>query len=194
MKRIGVFSGTFDPFHIAHLEACLVAKAACELDSTLVVIEKKPHRKYDVTSFEKRYNMVDLATASFPSFRVLDVGNDNVTINNILPLLNKQFTKAEYWLIIGSDTVRHLRHWQNIEELFRVFKVCVILRENKDKKTVSSNLNKLQKDYKDFTYKLLPEVWSPVASTKIRRQIKGTGYSSLVHRDVLKYILKNNIY
>lgn len=194
MKRIGVFSGTFDPFHNAHLEACLVAKAACELDTVLIMIEKRPHRKYNVTSYKKRVNMVDLATANFPSLRMFGTDTDNINIDNILPDLREQFVDGEYWLIIGSDTVKYLSHWHNIEKVFKYFKICVILRENKDKKTVTAELKKLQKEFQDFVYKLLPEVWSPVASSKIRRQIKDTGYSALIHHDVLEYIVKENIY
>lgn len=194
IKRVGVLSGTFDPFHIAHLEACLVAQAACDLDAILVMIEKKPHKKYNVTPYQKRLTMVEYATAEFPKIRLLEAPGPNITIDNTLPLLHHHFSDAEYWFIVGSDVVTHLAHWENPEKLFATMHLCVVLRSNKDKKDTESKLKKLKAQFKDLQYQIVPEVWSEVSSSAIRRQIKGSGYSQNVHRDVLKYILTNNLY
>lgn len=192
-KKVGVFSGTFDPFHIAHLEACLVAKAACELETILIMAEKAPKRKYQVSSYKERVTMVDLATSEFPSLRLIETGEENITIDNTLPLLHDQFPGAEYWYIAGSDIIKHLHTWQNPEKLFSNLKLCVVLRENKDKKQTKHDLEKLKKTYKDFDYKILPEVWSAVSSSKIRRQIKDTSYSQYLHREVMHYILAKDV-
>lgn len=193
-KRVGIFSGTFDPFHIAHLEACLVARAACDLGTVLIMVEKKPKRKYEVSTYKRRVTMVDLATSEFPSLRLIETGKDNITIDNTLPLLHDQFPGAEYWYIVGSDIVKHLHTWHKPEKLFNNLKLCVVLRENKDKEDVKAQLASLQKIYKKLDYKILPEVWSVVSSSKIRTQIKKTGYSPLLHREVMRYILTKDIY
>lgn len=194
MKKIGVISGTFDPFHIAHLELCLVTKAACELDTILLMIEKKPHRKEAVTSYEQRLNMVDLATSGYPSLRMLDVGEDNITVANTLPLLREQFPDGSFHYILGSDLVEHLKDWQDVEGLCKNFKLCVVLRTNEERSEVEKQLRVLKKEYPDLEYTVLPSVWSPVSSSKIREQIRSTGYSPYVHREVLKYIMSEAIY
>lgn len=193
-KRVGVFSGTFDPFHIAHLEACLVARAACELDTVLIMVEKDPKRKYSVSSYKKRVTMVDLATSEFPSLRLIESGEDNITIDNTLPLLHDQFPGAEYWYIVGSDMVKHLGSWHKPGKLFEHLHLCVVLRSNKDKDQTKKELDKLKKDYKKLNYKIIPEVWSAVSSSKIRKQIKDSGYSPYLHREVMRYILTKDVY
>ncbi len=194
MKRVGVFSGTFDPFHIAHFEACIVAKAACELDAIVVLVEKRPHRKTKVTPYEHRLAMIDLALQEFPSLRLLEAPSDNLTIDNVLPMLNNQFADSEYYYIVGSDMIEHMHAWHNVSELFKAMKLCVVLRDNHDKQAVENQLRSLKKQYRELDYTLLPSVWSPISSSVIRNEIKANGYSQFVHREVMKYIAKNTIY
>ncbi len=194
MKRVGIFSGTFDPFHIAHLEACLVAKSACELDIVAVLIEKKPRRKAHVTAYEKRLVMVEYALQEYPGIRLLESPGDNVTIDNTLPILHEQFDAAEYWYIVGSDIISHLSKWQNIDRLFESLHLCVVLRSNEDAKKTEQELVTLKKKYPKLDYKIIPEVWSPLSSSAVRSEISEKGHSQSVHREVMKYIAKNNIY
>jgi len=193
-RRVGIFSGTFDPFHVAHLEACLVAKAACELDTVVVLVEKKPHRKTDVTSYDKRLAMIDLALQEYPGIRLLESPGDNITIDNTLPILEEQFEDAEYWYIIGSDVVGHLKHWTNADLLLSRLRLCVVLRSNEDADKTEEELKILNQEYPELGYRILPEVWSPLSSSKIRAEIAKSGYSQYVHREVMKYIVRNNIY
>jgi nicotinate-nucleotide adenylyltransferase len=193
-QKIGIFSGTFDPFHIAHLEACLVAKSVCDLTSVLIMVEKMPKHKNGVSAYEIRVNMIDLATSEYPSLRLIDATENNITIDNTLPTLQSQFPGAEYWYIIGSDTVNSLHSWKGLNRLFDNLKFCVILRKNEDKDQAKTQLLKLKKEYKNLTYKILPAVWSEVSSSKIRKQIKATGFSPLLHRDVMRYVSDKKIY
>ena len=70
--RIGVFGGTFDPIHLAHLRC---AEEACEqlgLDRVLFVPAADPPHKTDrrVAPARHRLAMVQLAAAGNPRFRV----------------------------------------------------------------------------------------------------------------------------
>jgi cytidyltransferase-like protein len=96
MSSVGIFSGTFDPFHRAHLEACLVAKEACNLNSTVVVLEHKPQRKQKVTAYNHRQQMIDLAIQNYPSIRLQEAPVDNITFDTpVAANLTKQFGGAE---------------------------------------------------------------------------------------------------
>lgn len=193
-QKIGVLSGTFDPFHIAHLEACLVAMAACDLDTVTIITERSPRRKQAVTNYKTRVHIIDLASSDYPKLRQLDVADEVITTSNTLPILHEQFGDAEFWYILGSDVVEHLYQWDGIEDLFANFKLCVVLRSNKDKKITEAKLELLKESYPQIKYLLLPEVWSPVSSSVIRKQIKKSGYSPYLHRDVLKYVITNSVY
>lgn len=194
MKKIGIFSGTFDPFHRAHLEACLVAKEACSLDSTVVVLEHDPHRKQMVTAYHHRLEMIDLAIQDYPSIRLLEAPADNITFENLWPILTKQFGDAEYWYILGSDLLTHLDQWPAIGAMLKHIKLCVFLRDNADKAEVTALLHKLQSKFGDLEYTLLPQVWSGVSSSRIRDEIHLTGLSDNVDPAVMAYITKNSIY
>lgn len=194
MKKIGVFSGTFDPIHIAHVEACLVALAACQLDTVTVMVEKTPQRKQNVTSYKHRLAMAELATANYPSLRLLESPDENITIDNTLPLLTNQFGDAEFWYIAGSDMIKHMKDWPSIGKLFSEMKLCIILRSNDKRAEAEAELMVLKDRYSNVDYKVLPEVWSPVSSSVIRKEISKNRYSPLVHRDVLSYITRERLY
>lgn len=192
-RQIGVFSGTFDPIHIAHVESCLVARAACQLDLVAVMVEANPRRKQDVTGYKHRLAMVEFATANYPSLRLLESPEENITINNTLPLLKSQFNDADFWYIAGSDMVSHMNDWPSVEKLFSEMKLCIILRSNSKRAEVEAQLEKLKEEH-TVEYKVLPEVWSPVSSSVIREDLAKTRYSPLVHRDVLGYITRKRLY
>ena len=193
-RRIGIFSGTFDPFHIAHLEVCLVAKAALELETVVVLIEKSPARKQQVTEYNHRLAMIDLAIQEYPSIRLLEVEHDNITIDTTLPLLDRHFDNAEYWYIAGSDVVPYLEQWQNVEALFLAMHLCIVLRNNNNEAEVMSQLKNLKKSHSNLVYRVLPEVWSDVSSSKIRHELAQTGTSPHLHQDVINYIQQYEVY
>lgn len=194
MRKIGVFSGTFDPIHIAHVEDCLVATAALELDTVCILLEKKPVRKVDVTDYKDRLEMVKLATSEYRRINVLDFDENNVTVGSALNVLDSKFANAEYWYILGSDLLKYIENWQDFDKLIANFNLCVVLRKNSEKDAVVSNLKKISEKNPDLKIKILPEVWSEVSSSKIRDEINKTGTSKLIHPDVLNFIKDNILY
>jgi hypothetical protein len=46
-RRLGVFGGTFDPPHIAHLVVAIDVRDALDLDEVLVVVAGEPWQKVD---------------------------------------------------------------------------------------------------------------------------------------------------
>ncbi len=194
MRKIGVFSGTFDPIHVAHVESCLVATAALGLDTVCILLEKSPLRKVGVTDYKDRLEMVKLAVAEYRNINVLDFDEDNVTVDSALDVLDSKFASAEYWYILGSDLLKYIEDWQDFNKLIANFNLCVVLRKNSEKDKVVHILRKLSEEYPDLKIKILPEVWSEVSSSRIRQEINKTGTSKLVHPDVLSYIKDNNLY
>lgn len=194
MKRIGIMSGTFDPIHIGHVESCLVALAACELEQVLVLVEQKPHRKEKASPYSKRKDMVTLALEDFTLINLFEIDTPNITFASAMPVLKKRFRDTEFFMIIGSDMLDHLGEWQDAASLLGAIKLCVVLRENKKQASVEKQLDALKKTYPGLEYKILPAIWSPVSSSAVRQQIAKQGHSDLVHRRVLAYIQANKLY
>lgn len=189
--KIGVFSGTFDPVHIGHIESCLVAKEACDLDKIYLMIEGSPHRKQKTADFKHRKAMLDLAVADYPSLVVSDNRNENVTTKNTLDFLNHRHTGAEYWYIFGSDILAHITDWPDLDLLLANFNLCVVLRDNKDRKDVEAKLNILTAEHAS-RYEVLPAVYSEVSSTIAKKDFSNA--DRYLDKKVIDYIAENKIY
>ena len=80
--RIGIFGGTFDPVHMGHLILAEQCRAQTNLDEVwFVPSAQPPHKDHGVTRFEQRCEMLELAIAGHPAFRVdqLDAGVPHFT-------------------------------------------------------------------------------------------------------------------
>ncbi len=119
--RIGVYGGTFDPIHVAHLAVAAQVKHQLLLDTVLFVVANVPWQKAQVryvSEVEDRYAMVEAATADYPGFvasRIeIDRGGESYTADTLAALARPD---RELFLIIGSDLVDDLTSWNRWEEI-----------------------------------------------------------------------------
>lgn len=194
MKRVGIFSGTFDPVHRGHVESCIVALGVLTLDTVLIFIEKKPHRKTGVADFHDRANMLELAISDFPSLRLVDAGKDNITTEDTLKYLEDNFPDSEYWYIVGSDMLNHIGDWPGHEKLFMSMNFCVVLRDNDELKKVKDQIEKLQDKYEDTQFTILPSVWSPISSSKAKELLRKGEITPAINPAVQEYIKRHSLY
>lgn len=123
-QKIGIFGGTFDPVHWGHLHLAATAKAQADLDQLLWIPAWVPPHKSDrpLAEFHHRVAMLQRAIAgdtastistieaerSFPSYSA-----------DTWQQLQKQYPAAQWYWIVGSDTLRTLSHWYRRTELVR---------------------------------------------------------------------------
>ncbi len=193
-RRIGIFSGTFDPIHIGHIEACLVSKGAFELDKVLVMIEKNPKRKEKITDYKHRKKMVELALADFDSIELFDTGEDNITFTDTPAHLQKKFPGSQFIMITGSDMLAHMPEWVGFDEWANTQSIGVVLRTNGEEAAVKKLVKEWSKKYPKLQLTVLPAVWSPVSSSKIRSELSKSKHSDLIHRNVMSYIREHKVY
>src|SRR5207302_3037905 len=76
--RIGVFGGTFDPVHLGHLILAEQCREQARLDQVWFVPAASPPHKPDqvITPFAQRVEMLALALAGQPAFRVEELEKD----------------------------------------------------------------------------------------------------------------------
>ena len=115
--KIGVFGGSFDPPHIAHL---ILAQEACnqlELDRVLWVLTPDPPHKRGrrLTAASTRLAMLQLAlqdnTAFLPSRVDIDRPAPQYAVDT-LHLLAKEYPHAELVYLMGGDSLRDLPTWR----------------------------------------------------------------------------------
>ena len=116
--RIGVFGGTFDPVHLGHLILADQCREQARLDQVLFIPAARPPHKLEqpLTLFAQRVEMLQLALAGQPAFRVDELEKDrpgpSYTVDT-LEELQHRVARAELFLIIGSDCLPDLASWQS---------------------------------------------------------------------------------
>ncbi len=129
-ERIGVFGGTFDPVHIAHLVAAINARDALALDRVLLVVSNEPWQKVDdheVTPAEDRFALVEAAVAGIDRLEAsrieLDRGGPSYTVDTLQELAGPQ---RKLFLIIGADVA--VDSWVRADEVRALAEVVVVTR------------------------------------------------------------------
>src|SRR5205823_12210039 len=116
LMRIGVFGGTFDPVHLAHLILAEQCREQGRLDQVWFVPAARPPHKHEgeLTPSVQRVEMLQLALAGQPAFRVEELEKDRTGPSytaDTLDELDRRHPGNEWFLLVGSDTLRDLPTW-----------------------------------------------------------------------------------
>ncbi|WP_034410977.1 nicotinate (nicotinamide) nucleotide adenylyltransferase [Derxia gummosa] len=124
--RIGVFGGTFDPPHVAHIALATAALERLALDRVLFVVSGSPWQKSGVSPAPQRLRMMELALAQAPAALrghaevercELDRAGPSYTADTLALLRRRYGPDAVLMLLIGSDQFRNLPSWHRYDEL-----------------------------------------------------------------------------
>jgi nicotinate-nucleotide adenylyltransferase len=189
IRKLGIFGGTFDPIHRAHLAAAQAAVKALQLDRLLFVVAGRPWQKQDrqVAAPEHRLAMVRAATAGNPVFAVSDmeVARSGLTYTlDTVRALREQYPDAELYLLVGADVAATISTWKGLPELRRQVTLAVIGRPpyRYDEPT-------------GFTEVRVPFDEESLASTQVRdRLAAGESVAGLVPEPALTYLERHRLY
>jgi len=129
-RRIGVFGGTFDPIHLAHLRCAEEAREQLALDEILFIpAADPPHKSRRITAAAHRLAMVRLATAGNPAFRVSSIeierGGRSYTVDTLRALRARLPAGSAFTLLIGLDAFREIGTWKEYRTLFTLADLAV---------------------------------------------------------------------
>jgi nicotinate-nucleotide adenylyltransferase len=131
--RIGIFGGTFDPIHVGHLILAEQCREQGRLDQVWFVPAYRPPHKPDVrvSPFGNRVEMLALAVAGHPAFRVDQLEKDrdgpSYTVDT-LDELYRRHPADDFLLLIGSDTLADLAKWRAPERIVAQAGLLVVTR------------------------------------------------------------------
>jgi len=190
MKRIGIYSGTFDPIHNGHVGFALQAMDTAGLDEVVFLPEATPREKDGVTDIAHRFEMINRAIEAFPNLSVRMLEVERFCAYGALPELEDIFGDDELFMLIGSDVVKTFSYrWKDLDKIFKRLQLIVAVREGDSVKDVAKFLKQLDTKVKP-RYTVIDSPLSAINSTRIR--------NGLVVRDVvpdtLEYIHQHHLY
>ncbi|MRR05702.1 MAG: nicotinate-nucleotide adenylyltransferase [Deltaproteobacteria bacterium] len=131
--KIGIFGGTFNPIHFAHLRIVEEIRETFALSKVIFVPAATPPHKplADDLSFAERLKMVTLAVEDNPFFSVSDVEGQREGKSysiDTLRIFREKFPGDELFLIMGSDSFADFRSWKNYAAIFSCCNIVAITR------------------------------------------------------------------
>lgn len=192
--RLGVFGGTFDPIHIAHLIIAERVREEMGLDRVLFIPAALPPHKTDrmLSPAWQRLAMVRLAIAHSPWFEACDLeirrGGISYTIDTLRELRQYYHVQAhELFLIIGSDSLKEMGSWREPESIFEECAVVVVTRPGFDCHDAPAHFARRAK--------MVPAPSVDLSSSEIRARVRdGKSIRYLVPPGVDRFIHEHGLY
>lgn len=133
MSRIGLLGGTFDPPHIGHLLLAETALSQLGLEQVWFIPAGQPPHKpgQTVTAAHHRQAMTHLAIADQPCFRLDKSDCERPAPHytaTLLPILRQRWPTAQFWLIIGGDSLQEFATWYAPHEIISHCRLAVLTR------------------------------------------------------------------
>ncbi len=120
--KVGLFGGTFNPPHIAHLIVAEAIRDQYDLDQVWWIPNHvSPHKVgFEGTPPEHRLAMVRLAIAEHPDFELCDLEIRRARVSytvDTLRILQAQYPSLDFYFIIGGDSLATFDRWHATEEI-----------------------------------------------------------------------------
>jgi nicotinate-nucleotide adenylyltransferase len=131
---IGLFGGTFDPIHVAHLRAAEEVREAERLDEVrFVPAALPPHKEAGgIALAAHRLHMVELAVAGSPGLRAWDVElgrtGPSYSVDTVRALRAEVGPDTRIALILGRDAFDEFHTWRDPGTILTLCDVIVMTR------------------------------------------------------------------
>lgn len=187
--RVGIYGGTFNPIHNAHLLVADQVGHSLSLDQVRFMPDAMPPHVDHKTAIDAklRLAMIKLAIQDNPLFGIeeseLRRGGVSYTYDTMKKMI-EQHPTTDYYFIIGGDMVDYLPKWHRIDELVRLPRFHFVGVRRPGAKNESA----------------YPVIWVDVplvsfSSTDIRRRIaQGLPIRYMVPDAVAAFIKEHHLY
>lgn len=180
-KTIGLYGGSFNPPHVAHVLAVGWALSAGELSEVWVIPTGGHPFGKSLADFDDRLTMCRLAFACYGDrVRILDIERGpevHYSVDTVEQLVRENPDCSFRW-IIGSDAMAQSAEWKNFARLAELAPPLVVGRSGHGTKA-------------KFT---LPDISSTMLRERIARADDLRELDPLVPRSVLNFISHRKLY
>ncbi|MBU1344108.1 MAG: nicotinate-nucleotide adenylyltransferase [Proteobacteria bacterium] len=132
--NIGLFGGTFNPFHNGHLGIIEHVKKTCELEKIFLIPSATPPHKPDINlaPANDRFDMVKKSLSGLEDFMVSDKElirkGPSFTIDTINEFKKEYGQKTRFFLLMGSDAFLDITTWERKNQIFEAVRIIIMLR------------------------------------------------------------------
>ncbi|MDO5033416.1 MAG: nicotinate (nicotinamide) nucleotide adenylyltransferase [Eubacteriales bacterium] len=180
---LGIFGGSFDPFHLGHRRLLEAALKAYNFTSFYLIPTSSPAYKDRALSLAiYRYTMAELATADLNQVKLSRIElkqteGPNYTFNTLSKLEKKWAKKSKeavkFKLVLGSDALDYFESWYKPEGILAQADLLIALRgdDAKEAKAYRKKAKALQKAY-GGSIEFFPMQPLEISSTSLRQQLQ----------------------
>lgn len=199
VNRLGIMGGTFDPIHYGHLVAAEMARSKFNLSKVLFIPSGTPPHKdrSDITAPGLRFEMIKHAIQDNSAFDIsaleLERLGPSYTVDT-LRVLRDIWPEHELYFITGSDVLREIFSWREVEEILKMTEFIGAARPGFD---ASDFILKVQQEHPEtqgrIHYLEVPAL--AISSTDIRARVKcGQPIRYLLPEPVRLFIQQHGLY
>ena len=197
MERIGLMGGSFNPIHIGHVNMARAALAGGYVDRVLFLPSgNPPHKKAGLEDKEDRYAMTCLAVEGEAHMEVSreEIDREGVIYTvDTLSRLKEQMPQAEFFYLIGADTVHQLHTWRRVDDLIQLCGFLVMMRPGEDEQKTLLAMETWRQ--RGARLALLEGRLLDISSSEIRKRLKAEeNADDLIPPAVSRYIRKHHLY
>jgi len=199
MNRIGIFGGSFDPIHEAHVYLAKDALVDCNLDKVILVPAKLQPFKLDkkVTPAQDRLAMVKLAVDDIQELEVseYEILSDGVSYSYLtMREMQKRYPEAKLYFITGTDAFLLIEKWREAEEMLCNYSYIVGTRPGYKEEELAAVIARVEQNHGTEVIHI-PNTQIDVSSTEIREKAAaGESIKGLVPDAVYDYITEQGLY
>jgi len=212
-RRIAIYGGSFDPFHLGHLVPTVRAQETFRFEAVYFVPAGSPPHKdaAPLTAVTHRLAMVAMATLPYENFFTSDdevfAPQPTYSVETVRRFQRK-FPDSTLYFLLGSDSFSQIATWELWEELVDSVHLVVLHRAHMWGRELEARVPARLRprmqlaepfeqvpDPEELTVYLLNHEPFPISGTSIRnRQSRGLPIRELVPHEVHTYIEKYGLY
>ena len=192
-KRIGIYSGSFNPVHNGHISLAKYLLDSDIVDEVWIVVSPLNPLKAtsdELIADEWRLHMAKIAFEGIRDTKVSDVEfrlpRPSYTIDT-LNFLQKQYPDYQFFLLIGEDNMAIFDKWKNYDEILRKYTILVYPRH--------ADTNSSDNVLRHTNIHIIDAPYIDISSTDIRRRIRQQEpLTDMLPKAVIDFIKSNGLY
>jgi nicotinate-nucleotide adenylyltransferase len=187
--KIGLYFGSFNPVHVAHLIIANHILNETDIEKIWFIISPQNPFKIESNLLNEyhRLHLVRLATEDDNRIKPSDIEftlpKPSYTINTLV-YLEEKFPEHEFAIIMGSDSFQNLYKWKNYETIVKNYAIYIYIRPGFEMRNhLNAKLN------------IIDAPLLQLSATQIRKYIKeGKSIRYMVPDKVLEEIERGGYY